>query len=322
MDPRRQLLHDLLGHTLDGTDLPGLGAKYEGKVRDNYVANGRRTIVVTDRLSAFDRVLTTIPCKGQVINQLAQYWFEATAHLAPNHVLSVPDPVVTIARECRPVQAEFVMRAYLTGVTSTSIWVAYQRGERSFCGHALPAGMVKNQRLPAPILTPSTKAASGSHDENIDLAAMVDRLAGVELDGRPLGFAAADDLTERIRDRAIALYRFGLAVAARAGIIVADTKFEFGLLPDGQLLLIDEALTPDSSRFWDAATYQPGRAQASYDKQYVRDWLETQPWAKTAPGPALPDAIVEGTRARYVEAFERITGASFSRYLQEDVIAR
>jgi phosphoribosylaminoimidazole-succinocarboxamide synthase len=151
---------------------------------------------------------------------------------------------------------------------------------------------------------------------------MVDRLAGIDLDGRPLGTAAAGELAERVQEVAIAIYRLGSTVTARAGIILADTKFEFGLLPDGPLLLVDEVLTPDSSRFWDAARYEPGRPQASYDKQYVRDWLETRPWDKAAPGPELPAEIVEGTRRRYVEAFERITGASFDRYLEEDVIAR
>ena len=186
----------------------------------------------------------------------------------------------------------------------------------------LPSGLVESDRLPEPILTPSTKAESGQHDENIDLDGMIERLAIVDLDGRPLGRPAARDLAGRVRAAALAVYGYGAAVTVRAGIVLADTKFEFGLRPDGELLLIDEVLTPDSSRFWDAATYEPGRAQASYDKQFVRDWLETQPWAKTHPGPELPTDVVAGTRSRYVEAFERITGASFQRYLEEDVIAR
>ena len=306
-----------------------------GKVRDLYaLGDDRLLLVASDRLSAFDVVLPTpVPDKGRVLTGLSRFWFAETAAIVPNHLLSADvsgldlDPASIgpadlrgrsmVCQRAQVLPIEVIVRGYLAG----SGWKDYQR-TRAIGGQRLPVGLGEGDRLPEPILTPSTKADSGSHDENIDLAAMVDRLAAVELDGRPLGFATADDLTERIRDRAIALYRFGLAVAARAGIILADTKFEFGLLPDGELLLIDEALTPDSSRFWDAATYHPGRPQASYDKQYVRDWLETQPWAKTAPGPALPGVVVDGTRARYVEAFERITGASFARYLQEDVIAR
>jgi phosphoribosylaminoimidazole-succinocarboxamide synthase len=306
-----------------------------GKVRDLYaLADDRLLLVASDRLSAFDVVLpTAVPDKGRVLTGLSRFWFAETASIVPNHLLSTdvstldpgsrpvePDDLRGRSMICRRAQVlpiEVIVRGYLAG----SGWKDYQRS-RAIGGQRLPVGLSESDRLPEPILTPSTKAESGSHDENIDLSAMVDRLATVELDGRALGFAAADTLTEQIRDRAIALYRFGSAVAARAGILLADTKFEFGLLPDGGLLLIDEALTPDSSRFWDAATYQPGRAQASYDKQYVRDWLETQPWAKTAPGPVLPATVVDGTRARYVEAFERITGASFARYLQEDVIAR
>ena len=175
------------------------------------------------------------------------------------------------------------------------------------CGIALPEGLKESEKLPEPLFTPSTKAEVG-HDENIDLEEAA-RLVGKEM-------------AERVRGVAIELYQFGSAVAEPAGIILADTKFEFGIDPEtGEILLIDEALTPDSSRFWDAASYEPGRPQASFDKQFVRDWLETQPWDKTAPGPVLPEDVVAGTRARYVEAYERITGASFARYLEEDVIA-
>jgi phosphoribosylaminoimidazole-succinocarboxamide synthase len=177
------------------------------------------------------------------------------------------------------------------------------------CGVSLPPGLQESDRLPEPIFTPATKADAGEHDENIDFETMT-RLVG-------------EALAERVRAIAIELYRAAAVITERAGIILADTKFEFGLArPSGELLLIDEALTPDSSRFWDAATYRPGGPQASFDKQFVRDWLERQAWDKTAPGPALPDDVVAGTRARYVQAFERITGASFERYLAEDVIAR
>jgi phosphoribosylaminoimidazole-succinocarboxamide synthase len=224
----REVVERQLGRTLDGSDFPGLGSKYEGKVRDNYVtADGRRILVTTDRLSAFDQVLTTVPFKGQVNNQLAQYWFEVTADLAPNHVLSVPDPNVTIARECRPLRAEMIMRAYLTGVTSTSIWRAYEQGARSFCGHPLPAGMKKNQRLPRPILTPSTKADRGDHDVSASREELI-----------ASGAVSAAEF-DRAAEMAEALFAFGQKRAAERGLILVDTKYEMGFASDGTLLVID-----------------------------------------------------------------------------------
>jgi phosphoribosylaminoimidazole-succinocarboxamide synthase len=216
------------------------------------------------------------------------------------------------------VPVEAIARGYLAG----SAWNEY-RQKGSVCGVALPAGLRESDRLPEPIFTPATKAEMGEHDENIRFDEMIEHLAA----DRSASVAGA--LAETIRDCSLQLYGHASAVAERAGIILADTKFEFGS-PTGpaldgrvepSLMLIDEALTPDSSRFWDAATYEPGRSQSSFDKQFVRDWLEAQDWDKTAPGPELPDDIVEGTRARYVEAYERITGASFERYLKEDLIA-
>jgi len=208
-----------------------------------------------------------------------------------------------LCRRAKVLPVEVIVRGYVSG----SGWKDYKR-TGAICGIELPAGLRESDRLPEPIFTPSTKAEVG-HDENIGFDAMV------ELVGGPL--------SEQVRDVALALYRRGAAIAEKAGILLADTKFELGTALDaGELLLIDEVMTPDSSRFWDAAAYEPGRAQASFDKQPVRDWLETQPWDKTYPGPELPAEIVAGTRQRYVEAFERITGASFERYLKEDVVAR
>jgi phosphoribosylaminoimidazole-succinocarboxamide synthase len=224
-----------------------------------------------------------------------------------------------------------VVRGYLAG----SGWKEYL-ATGTVCGIRLPAGLRESDRLPEPIFTPATKAEMGAHDENIGFDATIEHIAGW-LPGGDRG--SAGRLAEAIRDRALRLYSFASAAAARRGILLADTKFEFGLAETGpttpgpypfgdeptdhreDLILIDEVLTPDSSRFWDAAAYEPGRPQASFDKQFVRDWLEAQPWGKTGPGPALPDDVVAGTRARYVEAFERITGADFDRYLREDVIA-
>jgi phosphoribosylaminoimidazole-succinocarboxamide synthase len=218
---------------------------------------------------------------------------------------------------CQPAEVvpiEAVVRGFLAG----SGWKEY--GATGFVGGIrLPAGLRESDRLPEPIFTPATKAPEGEHDQNIDFDGMVRHIR----EHLPRAADDAGGLAERVRVRALELYRHAAAIAAGRGILIADTKFEFGLHPDsGELLLIDEVLTPDSSRFWDAASYQPGKPQGSFDKQYVRDWLERQPWDKTAPGPDLPDEVVAGTRERYVAAYERITGASFDRYLAEDVIAR
>ncbi|MBM4408730.1 MAG: phosphoribosylaminoimidazolesuccinocarboxamide synthase [Chloroflexi bacterium] len=299
-----------------------------GKVRDLYELDGMRLLLVaSDRLSAFDVVLPTpIPDKGRILTGLSRFWFAQTASIVPNHLLST-DPAdlpadlvveaggsdelrgrIMIGRRARVLPIEVIVRGYLAGTG----WKDYRRtGE--ICGIPLPAGLRESDRLPEPLLTPSTKAERGTHDENIDLDAMETLLGGG---------ASGRDLAARVRHAALALYRFGAARAEPAGILVADTKFEFGVLPDGTLLLVDEVLTPDSSRFWDAATYEPGRAQASFDKQYVRDWLEASGWDKTPPGPELPPSVVAGTRARYVEAFERLTDARFERYRTEDVIGR
>jgi phosphoribosylaminoimidazole-succinocarboxamide synthase len=294
-----------------------------GKVRDLYrIDDERLLLVASDRLSAFDVVLPTpITDKGRVLTGLSRFWFGETAAIVPNHLLGT-DPadlpadllaepgaaaelrgrmMIGLLAEVLPV--ECVVRGYLSG----SGWKEY-RATGEVCGVPLPPGLRESDRLPEAIFTPAWKAPAGVHDENIPFARV--------------GELVGDRLAAAVRDASLALYVHGAAVCERAGIILADTKFEFGVLPSGDLLLIDEVMTPDSSRFWDAAAYEPGRAQASYDKQYVRDWLEAQPWDKAAPGPALPDDVVAGTRARYVEAFERITGASFARYLVEDVIAR
>jgi adenylosuccinate lyase len=296
------ILKAQLTQTLDATDLPALGEKHEGKVRDSYVRGGSRVIVVTDRLSAFDVIIGTIPFKGQVLNQLAQYWFEETAGLAPNHVIRVPDPNVMIVRECRVLPAEFVMRAYLTGVTETSIWWAYERGARAFCGHALPEGMKKNQRLPAPILTPSTKAPKGQHDISREELLDMGTMRAAEFD--------------RAAALAHALFAFGQRRAAERGLILVDTKYEFGVSPEGEILVIDEIHTPDSSRYWYADDYQErlarGQEPRSLDKEYVRRWLVEQAGyrGQGAP-PALPDEVRIEAARRYIDNYELITGRPF-----------
>lgn len=293
-----------LGSTLEGTDFPQLGEKYEGKVRDCYVRDGRRTIVVSDRISAFDVVLGTLPFKGQVLNQIAQYWFEESKGIAPNHMLEVPDPNVMVGQECRPLKAEFVMRSYLTGSTSTSIWKAYEGGARHFCGHDLPEGMVKNQKLPHPILTPSTKADKGGHDVSVSREELIE-----------LGHISAEDF-DKAAELVARLFAFGVAKAAERGLILVDTKYEIGVSPDGEMMLIDEIHTPDSSRYWYAADYEErlasGQVPRSLDKEYLRLWMsEKHGYTGDGTPPPLTDEVRVEAAKRYIEIYELITGKEF-----------
>ncbi len=271
-----------------------------GKVRELYALDDDRLLLVaSDRISTFDVVLPTeIPDKGRVLTGLAAFWFTRTRSLCPNHLLTVrPDGRSTECRRLEMLPIECVVRGYLSG----SGWKDY-RASGVVCGHRLPAGLSESDRLPEPIFTPATKARSG-HDENItgvEAAALV----GAER------FAQVERLS-------LALYRFAAASALERGIIIADTKFEFGLDREQRVVLGDEALTPDSSRFWPADRYAPGRPQPSFDKQYVRDFCERSGWDKTYPGPELPADVVAGTRARYIEAFERLTEIPFDRYLAD-----
>ena len=271
-----------------------------GKVRELYALDERRLLLVaSDRISVFDVVLPTpIPDKGRVLTGLSGFWFARTRTICPNHLLALrPDGRSTECRRLTMLPIECVVRGYLAG----SGWKDY-RATGEVCGHRLPPGLRESERLPAPIFTPATKAQSG-HDENITRERAV-ALVGAER------FAQAERLS-------IALYRFASDYARARGIVIADTKFEFGVDPDGQLVLGDEALTPDSSRFWPADQYGPGGPQPSFDKQFVRDFTEKTGWNKTYPGPQLPADVVTGTRARYVEAFERLTGLGFARYLAD-----
>ena len=301
------------------TDIPGLPRYTTGKVRDVYDLGDALLIVTSDRLSAFDVVLPTgIPDKGRVLTQLSCFWFEKTRHVLPNHLLAVDtdalgqrlhdagvnvtgDLVTTLqgrsllVQKCRALPLECVVRGYLAG----SAWKDYgtlfaHGGEVRLYDLALPVGLRESDRLPTPLFTPATKAAVGAHDENISFA------RASEIVGK--------DIAEAVRDKSLALYTFARDYAAERGILIADTKFEFGLRDDGELILIDEALTPDSSRFWDAALYKPGRPQPSFDKQFVRDYLETLDWDKTAPGPALPPDIIEKTAEKYRTAYRLLTG--------------
>ncbi|WP_345294529.1 phosphoribosylaminoimidazolesuccinocarboxamide synthase [Luteimonas vadosa] len=304
--------------TLLNAELPGMALRHRGKVRDVFDLDPSRIpagaagpgeyllIVATDRLSAFDVVLPDpIPGKGEMLCQISNFWFARTEHLMRNHltgidVASVLPPGVeaapyvqraVVTKKLKPLPVEAIARGYLIG----SGWKDYQRTGR-VSGIALPDGLRQAERLPQPIFTPSTKAAAGDHDENIDFDAMVKAVGG--------------ELAEQVRDATLRLYAFAADYAAQRGILLADTKFEFGLDRDGRLHVMDEMLTPDSSRYWPADQYEVGTSPPSYDKQFVRDYLETLDWDKTAPGPALPAEIIARTRAKYAEALQKLAGLS------------
>ena len=286
------------------TDFAGLGPRHQGKVRDIYDLGDRLLLVATDRISAFDVVMQEpIPDKGRILTQLSAFWFRLLADLTPNHLISLavedfPPSCrpfrdllagrTMLVRKCQPLPVECIVRGYLSG----SGWAEYRQGG-AIGGLALPAGLVESQKLPEPIFTPSTKAALGTHDENISFATMADLIGA--------GLAA------KVRDLSLAIYLRALAWAEPRGIILADTKFEFGLADD-RLILIDEVLTPDSSSFWPQEDYKPGGPQKSYDKQYLRDYLESLGWNKQPPPPPLPPDVIANTRARYLQALNALTG--------------
>ncbi len=294
------------------TNIPGVPPPKRGKVRDIYDLGDKLLIVVTDRLSAFDVVMPNgIPDKGVVLNQISLYWFKQVEKIIPNHILStdistLPGPYQRakdqlvnrsmIVKKAKPLAAECIVRGYLSG----SGLKDYQKTGK-ICGIDLPKGLVESSRIPKPIFTPSTKAEAG-HDINISFEKMKEILK----DGA---------LAEKVRSTSISLYERGRDLADARGIIIADTKFEFGLLGNGELILIDEVMTPDSSRFWAKAEYKEGVSQKSFDKQFVRDYLETlKDWNKTPPGPQLPEEIVKKTREKYIEAYERLTGRKFGSF--------
>lgn len=300
-----------LPHSLAGTDFPELGEAYEGKVRDNYTKGNRRILVVTDRLSAFDKIICLIPFKGQVLNQMAQFWFEQTQDICGNHVIEFPDPNVVVAKQCKPLAVEMVVRNYLTGTTSTSAWKHYEQGGRNFCGNPLPDGMKKDQKFDKPILTPSTKAEHGSHDESVAKEALIER-----------GHLTPQEW-DTLADVSLRLFKRGQEIAAKQGIILVDTKYEFGKNEAGEIVLIDEIHTPDSSRFWIADTYQThfdkGEDQDNINKEYLRLWLSEQGFTGDNELPVIPDDVKIETARRYIEAYERITGQTFEADVCSDI---
>ncbi len=290
-------------YCLTGTNFANLGERYEGKVRDNYTRDGKRILVTTDRLSAFDKIITLIPFKGQVLNALTNYWFDVTKDIVGNHVVEVPDPNVVVAEECEPLAVEMVVRGYVTGTTSTSIWTHYKNGSRNFCGNELPEGLKKDQKLPEAILTPSTKAAHGDHDESVAPEVLLERGVITEAEW------------EQLADVSLKLFKLGQETAAKQGIILVDTKYEFGKNKNGEIVLIDEIHTPDSSRFWKADTYEQhfadGSDQDNINKEFLRIWLAEKGFTGDGEVPEIPDEMKVKTAKKYIEAYEGITGQTF-----------
>jgi phosphoribosylaminoimidazole-succinocarboxamide synthase len=301
---------------LTQAEIPGLPNHYRGKVRENYdLPDGRRVLIATDRLSAFDRILCAVPFKGEVLTRTARFWFEATGDICPNHVLAYPDPNVVVARRLDILPVEMVVRDYLAGATGTSVLTLYKAGQRNMYGLHLPDGLRDNQRLPAPILTPTSKAFDGGHDAPLS----------------PEQIIAAGLLTpaqwDEVSALSLALFARGQAMAAERGLILADTKYEFGTDKEGRIVLADEVHTPDSSRYWRAANYEArlaaGERPESFDKDFIRSWVAARCDPYRDDIPPIPDSLVLATSAVYIEAFETITGQSFSLPdPAEDVLAR
>jgi phosphoribosylaminoimidazole-succinocarboxamide synthase len=304
----RQVLADI--------DIPELPNHYRGKVRDNYdLPDGRRVIIASDRLSAFDTILAAIPYKGQVLTQTARFWFEQTTDICPNHVLSYPDPNVVVGQRLDILPVEIVVRDYLAGTTGTSVLTLYKQGRRSMYGVTLPDGLKDNQKLPRPIITPTSKASDGAHDEPLSAQEILDQKL------------LTAQQWETVSAYALALFARGQEIAARRGLILVDTKYEFGLDRDGRIILADEIHTPDSSRYWFAETYEAsfaaGTRPASFDKDFVRSWVAERCDPYKDPIPEIPAELVLETSDVYVQAFETITGQAFEPPAPgEDIHAR
>jgi phosphoribosylaminoimidazole-succinocarboxamide synthase len=296
-------IRDVLPLALNETHLP-LPERKTGKVRDWYTLNeASKLFITTDRLSAFDRVLARVPFKGQVLNQLSAWWFDITRDLIDNQMVSIPDPNAIVARTVKRFPVEIVVRGYITGVTTTALWYRYSLGERGIYGYTFPEGLKKNQALPEPILTPTTKGDEGTHDERLTCAEVVER-------------GLLDAATwEQVSTAALAVFRRGQEMAARAGLILVDTKYEMGLSPDGKVMLIDEVHTPDSSRFWKADSYpdrfEAGEEPDNFDKELVRLAYAEKGYRGDGEPPALPDDLWIAASQRYISIFEMLTGLTF-----------
>ncbi|MCO6186065.1 phosphoribosylaminoimidazolesuccinocarboxamide synthase [Rhizobium sp. L1K21] len=292
---------------LDDATIPELPNHYKGKVRENYDLPGdQRIIIATDRLSAFDRILTSVPYKGQILTQIARFWFENTADICPNHVISYPDPNVVLGKRLNILPVEIVVRGYLAGTTSTSILTLYKKGQRQMYGITLPDGLKANQKLPTPIITPTSKAFDGGHDEPLSEKQIVEQ-----------GLLTQEQW-DTVSDYALRLFARGQEVAAERGLILVDTKYEFGTDEGGKIILADEIHTPDSSRYWIAESYQErfetGQRPESFDKDFVRAWVTQRCDPYKDPIPEIPENLVRETSAVYIKAYEMITGESFDAW--------
>jgi phosphoribosylaminoimidazole-succinocarboxamide synthase len=296
-------LHTLLKQAFSATDLP-LPGKQIGKVRESYpLDNNRRLIITTDRFSAFDRVLNSVPYKGQVLNQLAAWWFQQTTDIVPNHVIDLPDPNALIAIETEPFPVEIIVRGYISGVTSTALWHRYAQGEREIYGYHFPEDLQKNQALPEPIITPTTKGGPTGHDERLTCAEVVEKKL---LDAKTW---------EYMQDISLLLFKRGQALAKRAGLLLADTKYEFGRTKDGKILLIDEVHTPDSSRYWRTENYTEcfasGKEPDNFDKEFIRLAYVANGYRGEGTPPTMPDALWVTLSQRFIEIYEMLTGEKF-----------
>jgi phosphoribosylaminoimidazole-succinocarboxamide synthase len=305
MVSRTQILESL-PKALKGVDIPGLGPKESGKVRDFYTVGDRRVTITTDRQSGFDVMLGHVPFKGSVLNELAAWWFDQTKHIVANHVISVPDPNVLISHQTKMIPVEMVVRGYMSGVTNTSIWGSYARGERVIYGLTFPDGMVKNQILPEPVITPTTHGGGPSgHDERLTRDEIVSH--GI----------VEEKLYAQMEKAALELFAFGSEVAKKQGLILVDTKYEFGLY-DGKLMLIDEVHTPDSSRFWKADSYEKrmaaGEEPENFDKEFIRLWYAERGYRGDGEPPAMDDDLVVAASQRYVGVYEMLTDRTFEAY--------
>lgn len=297
---QESVIREQLGNVLEQTSFRGLGKVEHGKVRDSYKQKDRRILIVSDRVSAFDVILGTIPFKGQVLNQIAAFWFEKTKDIVPNHVISVPDPNAMVVHECQQLALEFVVRGYITGVTKTSAWYNYQQGVRNYCGHQLPEGLKKDQKFDKPILTPTTKHEK--HDRPVSRDEAIAE-----------GLISAKDF-DKAADICMKLFKRGVEFAASRGLILVDTKYELGKL-NGEIVVSDEIHTPDSSRYWFSDTYQElfkaGKEQRKLDKEYVREWLAAKGFTGDGKPPALTDEVRIEAAKRYIRAYEQVTGKDF-----------
>ncbi len=297
-------LRDSISQAIKTLDMDWPYARQSGKVRESFaLPDGRRLLVATDRLSAFDVVLAAVPFKGQVLNELSAFWFERTADVMANHLLGVPDPNISRVCECQPLPVEVIVRGYISGVTKTSLWTLYNSGERRIYGYTFPEGLCKNDPLPEPIITPTTKAGPGQHDERLTCAEVVEQ-----------GWVEAETW-KQVQAAALAIFQRGQAVAQAAGFVLVDTKYEFGRAPDGRLMVIDEIHTPDSSRFWTvdglAQARQSSAEPEPWDKEFVRLWYARQGYKGDGAPPPLPeDVIIEAAR-RYIALYEGLTGQQF-----------